>query len=403
MKKLTWNFLSIQWIRPACAGCILVVLSACGGGSDSNSTPPSAPPSAYSYQAPAAANDGWQTAHLADFGINDYALTTMMDNIRNDVSGYRFVDHVLIVKNNKLLFDEPIRTSLDIADGWANNQDINLHVLNSVTKSVVSSLIGIAIDQGLIPGVDVKVHDYFQHKQPIGNWTEAKSNITLKNWLTMRHGYLWDEWNVNYLDSSNLNAQMNNAQDPIAFLLNRPMATEPGITFAYSTGVSFALGRLLEHASGQSVTSFMEQNLFAPLGITNYDYWALDGQLHTGSALYLSARDAAKFGQLFLNEGSWNGEQVISAEWVRESTRMHVDLQNSDYGYQWWITHFTVNGQPIEGYRGDGFGGQYIIVLPSLDAVVVLFGRAYQDGQQSQYLWRMLMEQHILPSLLQSQ
>ncbi|MEW6982460.1 serine hydrolase domain-containing protein [Colwelliaceae bacterium 6471] len=397
LQKKQQNYVNTLFI----ALVTLIFISGCGGGSSSNSSKTNQPSnSPYSYQQPSQKNDGWQTAHLDDFEINSSPLLTMMEQIEEQANGYRFIDHVLIVKDNHIVFDELLRSELDIADGWANNTDINLHILNSVTKSVNSALIGIAIDQGYIESVDVKVHDFFQHKQPIANWTDAKANITLQNWLNMRHGYLWDEWNVSYLDASNLNSQMNKSSDPIQFLLDRPMASTPGETFAYSTGVSFGLGRILSLATGQSVTSFMEQNLFAPLGIDNYGYWSLDGQLHTGSALYLRARDMAKFGQLYLNKGNWNGEQVISQAWIDESTQRYVDSGTWGYGYQWWMTTFNVLGTEINTFYADGFGGQYIFVLPDLDAVVVFNGRAYQQGQSEQYDVRKIMEDHILPALM---
>jgi len=379
---------------------IFALFSGCGGGGNESSPSVQETFENYSYQQPSALNDGWETGHLNDFSVDTAPYETLVKNIVDAKNGYRHIDSVMVIKSGKVIFDESFRTELDMADDWANNKDLNLHILNSVTKSFTSSLIGIAIEQGYIEGVDVKVHDYFQHKLPVANWTDEKANISLKNWLTMRHGYLWDEWNVSYLESSNVNSQMNNAADPINYLLSRPMETLPGETFAYSTGVSFGIGRLLEHATGQSVTSFMKENLFVPLGIEKYTYWSLDGQLHTGSALYLSPRDMAKFGQLFLNNGLWNGQQIISESWIEESTRRYHDNGNWGYGYQWWSTSFDVNGQQVDSYYADGFGGQYIFVIPALDAVVIFTGRAYQDGEIEEYRAYSIMQNEILPSLI---
>jgi len=378
---------------------LLLSLGITGCGSDST-TPSPEPAPKYEYQQPIVKNDGWLTAHLDELSIDTSAYEALVDKIVNKKSGYRHIDSVMVIKGGKIIFDESFRDSLDMADGWANNQDINLHILNSVTKSFTSSLIGIAIEQGYIEDVNVKVHDYFQAKLPVENWSTAKENVTLKNWLTMRHGYLWDEWNVSYLESENINSQMNNSKDPITFLLSRPMETEPGSTFAYSTGVSFAIGRLLENATGQSVTDFMEQNLFAPLGIEQYTYWALDGQLHTGSSLYLSPRDMAKFGQLFLNKGEWNGEQVVSESWVTESTSRYHDKGSWGYGYQWWSKSFIVEGRSIDSFSANGFGGQFIYVLPEIDTVVVFTGKGYQVGEMEEYRVEDIMENDILPSLL---
>jgi len=378
---------------------LIFQLVACGSGNeDQKANTPLGP---YSYQQPLETNDGWQTASLDELNIESASLISLMDNINNNEFGYRFIDSIVIVKNNKLVFHEQIKDKLDFTDAWSNNKNIDLHILNSVTKSVTSALIGIAIDQGFIPHVDVKVIDYFQHKSFDKNWHDSKNEVTLKNWLTMRHGFLWDEWNISYLESSNLNSQMNNAKDPIQFLLDRPISTIPGESFAYSTGVSFGIGRILQHATGMSVTGFMKQNLFEPLNITSFDTWQLDGQLHTGSGLYLTTRDMAKFGQLFLDKGKWQEQQVISESWITESTRQLIDKGNWGYGYQWWMTSYFVNDQKLDTYYADGFGGQYIFVFPQIDTVIAITGSAYESSQREQRNLTQILEQHILPVLIE--
>jgi CubicO group peptidase (beta-lactamase class C family) len=333
--------------------------------------------------------------------VDEALLTLLVNNIRNDVNQFRYIDSVLVAKNGRLLLNEQFKTELDFTDGWAGNQNIALHILNSVSKSFASTLIGIAIDQQIISDTDVLIHDYFAHKQPIANWTDAKASITLQDWLTMRHGYQWDEWNVSYFDDANLNAQMNNAVDPMQFLLDLPMEEEPGEVFAYSTGVSFGLGRLVEHASGESLTSYMETHLFEPLSISNYTFWSLDNSPHMGSALYLSTRDMAKLGQLFLDGGVWNEQQIISESWIAQAIQKRVDNDSWGYGYQWWMTSFTVGETAYETYYADGLGGQHIFVFPALNAVVAFNGNAYEDNERDQRSYRMILEDYILPSLLE--
>lgn len=379
----------------------IILLSSCGGGSGSSpvSDPPPAPVE-YSYQQPADINDGWTTAHLDSIGADPQAFETLINNINLGADGYRFIDSVAVVKNNTLVFYEQLRTELDFADDWANNTRVDLHVINSVTKSVTSALVGIAIDQGYIAGVDVPVHDFFPHKQPIANWNEAKASISLEDWLTMRSGYDWYEWDISYLESSNLNSRMNDSSDPIQFLLDRPMIAEPGTDFAYSTGISFGLGRIVQLAALTRFDRFMERNLFDPLGIEHYTFWSLDNQLHTGSALYLSTRDMAKFGQLYLDGGVWQGQRIVSEAWVDASTQMRYDNGNWGYGYQWWMRNYEVDGQSYHTFYADGFGGQYIFVFPELDAVVVFTGDAYRDGEPQQRDISAILEQHILPELI---
>ncbi len=377
-------------------------LSACGGGSSSN-PPITNEPITYKYTALSNTNDGWQVGDLNTLGIDPSSLENLINKIQDQQAGYLHIDSITIAHNGQLLLDHRIRTQLDVADGWANNQNIDLHVLNSVTKSITSALIGIAIDRGEISNVDVPVHDYFTHKQPIANWNDDKAAITLEHWLNMQSGYEWDEWNVNYLDPSNLNAQMNNAADPIQFLLDRPMTGEPGDSFAYSTGITFGIGRILQIASGMSVAEYLQTHLLTPLNINTLDYWSLDNQLHTGSALYLTARDTAKIGQLFLDNGQWNGNQVISQSWVNQSTQLRVPLNQEGsfgYGYQWWMLSFSVNDVEYPSYYASGFGGQFIFNIPDLNLVIVLTGSAYEDGQNEERDIIEILENEVIPNFV---
>ena len=390
------NLIQILTNRLIAIFTLSLILSACSDGSSSGELPPE---SGYQYQKPLQFNDGWSTASLLDYNISTQNIEVLVANIIDQKAGYRYIDSIAISHKGTLVLDENFRTSLDFADDWANNRDLDLHVINSVTKSVTSALIGIAIDQGYIESVEVPVHDYFQHKLPIANWDSDKANVRLHDWLSMRHGYEWDEWDVSYLEPANLNSQMIAADDPIQFLLDRPMATEPGTHFAYSTGVSFALGRILQLATGDRVHRFLERELLTPLQITDYDFWQLDSQLHTGSALYLKTRDMAKFGQLYLNRGVWNGQQIISESWVETSTQQRLDLNTSGtagYGYQWWMTQYQVGESVFSSYYADGFGGQYIFIVPELELVIAMTGSAYEYEQTKERNIRKILEQELL-------
>ncbi len=380
--------------------CLLLSFPSGCGSSSSDGSSSSPQPAVYSYQQPETINDGWTVTNASSLDVNTGILETVVQNIIDGAEDFQYIDALVIIKDGQLLLDEQFKSALDFTDDWSGNRDLDLHILNSVTKSFNSTLVGIAIDQQLIPDVDVLVHDYFQEKFPIQNWDELKANVTLKNWLTMRHGYLWDEWNITYLDPTNLNSQMNNAVDPVQFLLDRPMETTPGTTFAYSTGVSYGIGKIVQKSSGMDIHQFMEQYLFTPLQITDYDYWALDGQLHTGSALYLSIRDMAKLGQLFLDKGLWNGTRIVSEAWVDEATQRYVDNGNWGYGYQWWMRQFQVNGQILDCFYADGFGGQYIFVFPEINAVIAFHGVAYTAEEKEHRNVTRIMEDFLLPELL---
>jgi CubicO group peptidase (beta-lactamase class C family) len=381
---------------------ILSCLLACSSSSDS---PSEQPVNLFSYSPPPALNDGWQINDLNQLNISPNRLETLIDNIQNQGAGFLHIDSLAIAYNGELVFDQQLRSSLDIADTWAGNTDLNIHAVHSVTKSVISTLMGVAIDQQIISGVDQSIYDYFQQYQPIANWNENKQNITIENWLNMRSGYDWNEWNLSYLDPNNQNSQMIDAEDPVQFLLDTPMATTPGTTFAYSTGISYGLGRIIQNASGMRLRDYLQANLLEPLNISQYDFWSIDGQLHSGSALYFTTRDMLKFGQLFLAGGVWNNQRIVSEEWVNQSTVRRVDLNfdgNAGYGYQWWMGSYHVGGQNYQSYYANGWGGQLVYVFPQLDLVIAMTGSAYEEGQAEQRNIRDILEQWILPSFIAS-
>jgi len=378
-----------------------MLATACGG--DGGAEAPGdgrANPQRYVYSPPPPNGDGWRTADARTAGVDVAFLEDLMQEIRAQNVGFKYVDGILIARHGQLLFSEQIRTKLDFTDDWAGNRDPSLHVMQSVTKSFTATLIGIAIDQGHIPGVDVRVHNYFADKLPLANWADEKADATLADWLTMRHGYLWDEWQNSYFDPANVNYQMNAAADPIRFLLERPLATTPGTRFAYSTGISFALGRIIQLATGERTVDFLQNHLLEPLDIRRFTYWTTSGQIHTGSSLYLTLRDMAKLGQLYLDGGTWNGRRIVSQAWVEEAVTPHVVLDAHQYGYQWWMRTFRAGATEYLTYHADGLGGQYIFVFPALDAVVAVTGAAYEQAEKDQRDLTRIIQEYILPSLL---
>jgi CubicO group peptidase (beta-lactamase class C family) len=239
--------------------------------------------------------------------------------------------------------------------------ETTLHELRSCTKSFISALMGIAIEQGKIEGVDQLMLDYFPERT-IENLDEAKQAITLDNLLTMSAGFDWPGGIMEPIMND-----MAQSPDWLQFVLDRPIVTEPGTQFLYNSGGSNLLAAVIEEATGMSAVDYAQQNLFDPLGITQVE-WAQDPQGHTsgGYGLRLAPRDMAKFGYLYLNNGLWDGKQIVPAEWTADSTTKHIDADplSDGYGYQWWVDK---NGY----YMALGYGGQYIIVKPDLNLVVV--------------------------------
>jgi len=382
-----------------------VMLAACGGGGGGGGgdvTQPTTPVAPYSYSAPLANGDGWEVADLADVGMDEAQLEAMMQLVVN--GEFRGIDSVVIARNNKLVLHEQLRNEIGQFDEWIDNRDPERHVLHSTSKSFTSALIGIAIDQGYIASTQVKFYDLFNYGAYF-NWDDRKADITLEDALTMRLGYEWDEWTLPYTDPNNdLVFLENNYTDWPKALLDLPMQFDPGTQFTYNTAATIAIGQALENATGIPMADFANQYLFYPMDITTAEWWLTPtGLPNGGSGLFLLSRDMAKFGQLFIDDGVWQGQQLISPEWIADSVTRRVDISSwatysEAYGFQWWLDDFNFRGQTIEAYVTSGYGGQYIFCLPELDLVVAFTGRNYNNGVGVQALYDMV-RQYILVSI----
>lgn len=293
-------------------------------------------------------SEGWQTSTPEEQGMDSQLLADMLVYIKeHDIN----IHSVLVIRNGYIVTEAYL----------APYDETTLHELRSCTKSFTSALMGIAIEQGMIEGVDQLMLDYFPERT-IENLDEAKQGITLDNLLTMSAGFDWPGGILEPIIN-----EMSLRPDWLQFVLDRPVVDEPGTKFVYNSGGSNVLAAIVEGATGMKAFDYAEQYLFEPLGITEYR-WAQDPRGHTlgGFGLRLTPRDMAKFGYLYLNNGLWDGEQIIPAEWVADSTIKRIDANplSDSYGYQWWVDNKGY-------YMALGYGGQYIIVKPDLNLVVV--------------------------------
>jgi CubicO group peptidase (beta-lactamase class C family) len=279
------------------------------------------------------------------------------------------VRSVLIVRNGYMVLE---------AYFYPHRQDTVRGIL-SASKSFQSALVGIAIDKGYIESLDQKVLDFFPERT-IANDDPRKQAMTLEHLLTMRSGLDWPEWSVPYGSSDNILWQMFESRDWVQFVLDRPMAAEPGAVFNYSTGASHLLSAILEKATGMRLRTFARTHLFEPLAISSA-YWSSgpEGVDFGGGGLHIRSRDMAKFGYLYLEGGVWKRQQVVPTDWVEVSVSVPY------YGYQWWILS---NG----GYAAIGHKGQRIVVMPDLDMVVVV------SGEFSDTASRYLVDAFIIPA-----
>jgi CubicO group peptidase (beta-lactamase class C family) len=301
--------------------------------------------------------DLWTNATPQSVGMDPVRLNRIDETIMDDDIG---IDSVVIVKNGYIVYEKYYHY-------W--NQHM-AHTIQSCTKSFMSALIGIAIDMGYIDNVSQPILDFFPG-YTIDNRDARKENITLFHCLTMSSGLEFHETDIPYEDPENDLFAMYRSGDMWQYVLDRPMEKDPGEEWSYNSGGIELLGGAIEYATGYEVADFAEQFLFDPIGIDYYRWWREpnSGQYGCGGGLDLLPRDMARFGFLYLNNGTWNDTQVVSSEWVDFSTNMYYNAGSwYHYGCTWW-------GIPGYGfYQATGHYEQKIYVLPEEDMVVVFTG-----------------------------
>jgi CubicO group peptidase (beta-lactamase class C family) len=271
------------------------------------------------------------------------------------------------------------------------------HDLQSITKSVVGILVGIALNRGLIENIDLPVLSFFPEYADLRD--PDKDRITLRDLLTMRSGLRWP-----YQPYLSMARQMEAAPDPYRFVLQQPLVAAPGINWHYNNGSAELIGGILQKATGRPLDQFSKEALFDPLGIDDWEWGRMaHGEPGASWGLRLRPRDLAKIGQLVLNLGAWHGQQIVSAAWIKEMTTPHIVKQNaSSYGYLWWSGRRSVEGHDIDWIGSIGWGGQCLYVLPRLDLIVVVTAGVYNfDGGGSQDLaGDTVLDKFVLPATL---
>lgn len=245
---------------------------------------------------------------------------------------------------------------------WGGADSSTPQDIRSVTKVVTSSVVGQALGNGTLRGLDERIYDFFPEYYKNQDPTSLKWRIQVRHLLTMTSGLQWDE-------ERGFGAGMIVAD---TMWLTPPMATRPGTTWKYSSASPHILSIALRRVTGRPLSELANAGVFTPIGTpVAPSSWPTDaaGNSWGGSGLKLTARQMASLGYLYLNDGCWSDRRVLPAGWVEDATEPHVELPNGkdEYGYYWWRT--TIGGHP--GYLASGYGGQHIIVIPTLDLVVV--------------------------------
>ncbi len=320
---------------------------------------------------------GWQDATPESQGMDSQTLAAMFAEIAAEDYA---IDNVSVVRNGFL-----------VADAYNYPfQPGERHVIHSCTKSIVSALVGITIAEGYIDGPNTPILELFADRS-VANRHEDKETITLEHLLTMSTGL---ECRDSYLYRWSGLQKMRQSKDWVQYFLDLPMVEPPGERFEYCNGASFTLSAIIQHTTEMSTLEYARQKLFGPLGIEDVEWPTNPQGIHIGwGELQMRPHDMAKIGYLYLNEGQWNGVQVVPADWVAVSTRKHIDGTLQDgYGYQWWIAEPGV-------YMALGYAGQYIIVVPGQELVAVFTSHLEENDF---YTPQKLLETYILPAVKSS-
>lgn len=255
-------------------------------------------------------------------------------------------------------------------------RDTSLHTMQSVTKSVVSAIVGIAVGRDEFPDLDTPVLEFFE-PGTVANVDERKQRLTIRHLLTMSAGIDWNE-DLPYTHPENTWSDLQKTSDWVQFTIDRPMAREPGEAFLYNSGATLILGHIFNVATGTDIEEYAVRHLFGPLGIDDY-FWKRTptGLLDVQEGLYIDSRSMAKIMYLFLRHGEWDDRQILTRDWVAASVAPGFPVPedgNLDYGYKWWLYNFEHQGEDSVAITGLGYGGQVPMAIPGLGLVIVVTG-----------------------------
>lgn len=338
----------------------------------------------------------WRRATAESVGLDTSRLTAMEAAIKT--GEFKKIGSVLIARHGQLVYEK-----------YFEGDATTLRDTRSATKSITSLLVGLAIQDKKLSGVDAKILDLLpEHRNKLQNPDPRKEKITIEDLLTMSSPLECDDWN----DASRGNEEhMYLIEDWAQFILDLPIRgrmrigetyekPKYGRYFSYCTGGVFILSEVLAKTTGSRADHYAEQKVFAPLGVSK-EVWAYSplGIPQTGGGLRLSSLDLLKIAQLYLDRGKWKGEQIISEEWVKASTTPHAQISDQqEYGYLWWLQPFKAGQTSYPAFFMSGNGGNKVLGFPTLDMAVVITSTNYNTRGMHEQTERLLTE-YILAAI----
>jgi CubicO group peptidase (beta-lactamase class C family) len=317
----------------------------------------------------------WPTASAAESGLSDARLHALDAAVRS--GEFKKIGSVLVARHGKLVYE-----------GYFDGDAATLRDTRSATKSITDVLVGIAIDEHKLSGVDAKILALLPERaRKMQNPDPRKFGITVEDFLTMSSPLECDDWN----DASRGHEErMYVVEDWAQFILDLPIrgrmhlgeqveAPPYGRYFSYCTGGVFTLCVVLEKATGARTDRYAREKLFQPLGITNLQWvYSPMNVPQTGGGLRMTSRDLLKIAQLYLDRGEWQGKRIVSASWVHNSTQPHARPDEwVEYGYLWWLKTFKSGEKSYPAFFMSGNGGNKVVVIPALDMTVVITSTNY--------------------------
>jgi CubicO group peptidase (beta-lactamase class C family) len=349
----------------------------------------------YVPRAPDPTDDAWTTATPSEVGIDPGPIGDLVQAV---VEGDLAYTHgVLVARHGRLAIEEYF---------YGFDRE-TLHDMRSASKTITSTLVGLAVQEGRIEGSTARALAYFPQYRRYANWDPRKADMSVRHLLTMSSGLDANDSDYQSTAAEGRYQSQTARPDWIKLALDAPMLEDPGTQPLYGSANPMILGGMLANVADEPVEWFAHRTLFEPLGIDSYKFF-LDpmGVVYMGGGLWMRPRDMAKYGQMYLDGGTWQGNAVLDASWIEESWQKYGALRplarnGHQYGYLWWHHVYEVDGQTIATLEARGNGGQYIFVAPSLDLVVVITSGNFRNGRTREP--EDILRRFILPAVISEQ